>query len=202
MRDEKSSSKFIKRLGDLLIDPIRFFEEVRGEGLSTAFIFFLKVTTILSITTPIVNYYGIESTDFSSSYQAQIMAYRILKSVLIERYGIYAYLIDSLLILGLACIILILGAFFLHLIYRLIGGKGSFLNAWKSMCYGVGPCILGGFLPYISLFAAFYSIMFQIYIGPKVLYKVKESRAIVLLAIIIALTFIEMFVTGTTVEFW
>jgi hypothetical protein len=129
------------------------------------------------------------------------MAYRILKSILVNQYGVYAYFIEAFLILGLACAILILGAFFLHLVYRLMGGKGPFLNAWKALCYGVGPCLLGGFLPYASLFAAFYSTIFQIYIGPKVLYRIKESRAIVLLAIVIALIFIEMFVMGTTVRF-
>ncbi len=194
-----SPSEFIKKLKNLMLDPARFFEEAKGENWKTALIFFSWVTIILSIATPIVNYYGIESTDFSSAYQAQIMAYRILKSFLIQEYGVYAYPIESLLILGLACIILILSTIFLHLIYRLIGGKGSFLNAWKAMCYGAGPCIFGGFLPYVSLFAAFYSLMFQMYIGPKVLYEAKESRAIILLAIIVALAFIKMFVIGTTV---
>ncbi|MDI6822744.1 MAG: hypothetical protein QMD66_07900, partial [Actinomycetota bacterium] len=88
---------------------------------------------------------------------------------------------------------------FLHLVFRLMGGKGAILNAWKAASYGVGPCILGGFLPYISLFAGFYSFIIQLYVGPKVLYRVKDSRAIVFLAIMIALAFIEMFIKGTTV---
>ncbi|MHA1626443.1 MAG: hypothetical protein ACTSYT_00930 [Candidatus Asgardarchaeia archaeon] len=51
----------------------------------------------------------------------------------------------------------------------------------------------------ISLFVAFYSLLIQFYVGPKVLYRVKESRAIFFLSTILALTFIEMFVIGTTV---
>jgi hypothetical protein len=81
-----------------------------------------------------------------------------------------------------------------------MGGKGSILNAWKALCYGVGPCIIG-FLPYISLFAVFYSFILQFYIGPRILYQVKELRAIIFLAIMLALIFIENFTKGTTIRF-
>ncbi len=186
------------RLLDLLRDPPEFFENIRGEDWRPAFKFFLGVTIVLSIATPIVNYFGIESTDLSSAYQAQILAYRLLEGTLTQ-YGTLAYLIEGFLITGFALVILLFITGFLHMIFRLVGGKGSVLNAWKAACYGVGPCILGGFLPYISLFAAFYSLILQLYIGPRVLYRVSESRAICLLAIILALTFIEMFIEGTTV---
>jgi len=189
------------RILGLLGNPTGFFEEVRREGWKPAFRFYLEVTSFLSIVTPIVNYFGIESTDFSSSYQSQILAFRLLKNTLLAQYGIYAYLIEALLIVGFSFIMLLLLTAFSHLVFRLMGGKGSVLNAWKASCYGVGPCVLGGFLPYIALFAAFYSFLIQLYVGPKVLYRVEESRAILYLAVIIALTFIEMFATGTTVGF-
>jgi hypothetical protein len=103
------------------------------------------------------------------------------------------------LIFALAIPILLFLTAFLHLLYRIIGGQGSILNAWKAACYGVGPCLLGGFLPYISLFAGFYSFAMQFYIGPRELYNAKEGRAIIIFVALIALTFIEMFVFGSTV---
>jgi hypothetical protein len=189
------------RLVDLIKNPIGFFENVRDEDWKPAFKFFLLITMILSMITPIVNYVGIESTDFSSAYQAQILAYRVLKKILLTQYGNLAYLIEGFLIIGFAVFILLFATGFLHLIFRLMGGKGSFLNAWKALCYGVGPCILGGFLPYISLFPAFYSLLLQLYMGPRVLYKVKESKAIVFLAVILTLMFSKMFIRGTTAMF-
>ncbi len=189
------------KLFNLLKNPPEFFESVREENWKPAFKFFLMITIIISIATPIVNYFGVESTDFSSSYQAQIIAFRFLKDTLLSQYGIFAYLIEALLIIGFSVIILLFLTLFLHLIFKVMGGKGPILNAWKASCYGVGPCILGGFLPYISLFAALYSFILQLYVGPKVLYKVSESRAIVFLVIMLALTFIEMFVKGTSVGF-
>jgi len=44
-------------------------------------------------------------------------------------------------------------------------------------------------------------VLLQLYVGPKILYRAKESRAIFFLAIVIALAFIEMFAAGTTVGF-
>lgn len=192
----------MRELIGLLKDPSGFFEGVREEDWRPAFRFFLEVTLALSVITPVVNYFGIESTDFSSAYQAQIMAYKLVKNTLLPQYGAYAYLMEPILIVGFACIILVFGTGFLHLVYKLMGGKGPVSNAWKAMCYGLGPCVLGGFLPYISLLVAFYAVILQIYVGPKVLYDVRESRAMFLLALTIALTFIEMFLTGTTVGFF
>jgi hypothetical protein len=185
---------------DLLKNPAGFLEKARGESWRRAFGFFMIITVVLSVVTPFVNYLGIQSTDISSAYQAQIIAYR-LTTVLIPQYGFYTYFIEALLIIGIAIVYLMFLTGFVHLVYRAMGGKGPVLNAWKTSCYGVAPCILGGFLPYISLFAATYSLLLQLYIGPKTLYGVQESRAIVFLAIILGLTFIEMLTVGTTVEF-
>jgi len=189
----------IKKLIKQLTNPSDFFNSVRTENWKPAFLFFTWVTLFISVVTPIVNYFGIESTDLSSSYQAQIMAYKLVKNNFLDFYGAYAYLIETVLIFAFAVLNLFFLTLFLHLIYRLIGGQGSVLNAWKAICYGIGPCLLGGFLPYISLFAGFYSFTMQFYLGPMTLYKAKEGRAIVVFVALIAWTFIEMFVLGTTV---
>jgi hypothetical protein len=194
-------SAFTKKLAKQLANPREFFNGVRTEDWKPAFVFFLWVTLFISIITPIVNYFGIESTDLSSSYQAQVAAFNLVKNNLLDLYGVYAYLIEAVLIFAFAILVLLFLTLFLHLIYRLIGGQGSALNAWKAVCYGIGPCLLGGFLPYISLFAGFYSFAMQFYLGPMTLYRAKESRAIVVFVAFVAWTFIEMFVFGTTVGF-
>jgi len=191
----------INRLAEQLADPDRFFSGVRAEGWKPAFVFFLWVTLFISLVTPIVNYLGVESTDFSSSYQAQIVAYNLVENNLLKAYGSAAYLIEPFLIFAFAFTMLLFLTALLHVIYRLIGGQGRVLNAWKAACYGVGPCLLGGFLPYISLFAAFYSFAVQFYLGPMALYNVKQGRAIIVFVAFVALTFIEMFVLGATAGF-
>jgi len=184
-----------------LRDPESFFNSVRVESWRPAFAFFFWVTLVVAVVTPVVNFLGVESTDLSSSYQAQILAYNLVKNNLSAAYGSLAYLLEPVLIFAFAVPILLSLTVLLHVIYRLVGGQGSVLNAWKAVCYGLGPCLLGGFLPYISLFAAFYSFAMQFYLGPMTLYNVKQGRAIVVFVAFIALAFIEMFVRGTTVGF-
>jgi len=191
----------IRKLAKQLANPTEFFNNVRAENWKHAFVFFLWITLFISVVTPIVNYFGVESTDLSSSYQAQILAYSFVKNHFLGSYGAFAYLLEVALILAFAIPVLLLLTLLLHLIYRLIGGQGPILNAWKAACYGIGPCLLGGFLPYISLFAGFYSFAMQFYLGPMTLYKAKESRAIFVFVAFITLTFIELFVSGTTVGF-
>ncbi|MEX2689263.1 MAG: hypothetical protein Q6351_002920 [Candidatus Njordarchaeum guaymaensis] len=107
--------------------------------------------------------------------------------------------IEPGLILAVSVMILVVTAVFFHIFLRLIGGHGSIKNIWKALYYGATPCIFGGFLPYISLFVAFYSLLLQFYIRPKVLYNIPESRMLPFVSSIIALAFIEMFVFESTV---
>ena len=174
---------------------------MRVEGWKPAFVFFVWVTLAISLVTPVVNFLGVVSTDLSSSYQAQILAYGIVKDYLLDSYGVVAFLVEPVLIFAFAVVMLFFLTGFLHLICWLIGGRGPVLNAWKAVCYGLGPCLLGGFLPYISLFAGFYSFAMQFYLGPMTLYNAKQGRAVVVFVALIAWTFIEMFVAGTTVGF-
>jgi len=190
-----------RRLWAEMSSPKEFFESVRSESWKPCLVFYAYVTSAISVITPVLNWLGVESTDLSSSYQAQIIAYNYTRNNLVPSYGGYAYLFEGVLIFALSLLILGFLTVFSHMIYRLIGGTGPVLNAWKAACYGVGPCLLGGFLPYVSLFAAFYSFAMQFYLGPLALYKAKEGRAIVVFVALIAATFIEMFTRGTTAGF-
>jgi len=187
-----------QKLRNQLTDPIGFYNGIRSEDWRPAFVFFLWVTFIISIVTPPLNYIGIASTDFSSSYQAQIYAYVSVKNNLLGTYGNFAYLIEVVQIFILAIPFMLFITVILHLIYRGIGGRGSVSDAFKATCYGVGPCLLGGFLPYVSLFAGYYSFAMQFYMGPMTLYKARGGRAIVVFVAFIAMSFIEMFVLGKT----
>jgi len=193
--------RVIDKLAGQLADPQGFFDRARAEGWKPAFVFFLWVTLFISLVTPVVNFLGVASTDLSSSYQAQILAYRIVKDYLLDSFGSAAFAVEPIMIFVFAVGMLVFLTGLLHVVYRFIVGQGSVLNAWKAVCYGVGPCLLGGFLPYVALFAGFYSFAMQFYLGPMTLYNAKQGRAIIVFVALIALTFIEMFVRGTTVGF-
>ncbi|MBS7656498.1 hypothetical protein KEJ33_01045 [Candidatus Bathyarchaeota archaeon] len=96
---------------------------------SLVFVLFICITLVVSVVTPVVNFLGIESTDLSSSYQAQIMAYNFVKGSLVPFYGGYAYMFEAGLIFVLSLLILFFITLFLHVVYRIIGGSGPVLYA-------------------------------------------------------------------------
>jgi len=190
-----------RKLIGMLKQPDVFFEGVREEGFLQPFLFLLQVSAVIAFFTPLVNYLGWASTDRNSSYQAQILAWQITQEYLLPRLGFWAYVVEAFLILGLALLIAIFMTGFLHLLFRLSGGKGPILNAWKAACYGTGPCVLLGWIPYWSLFVATWSLVLQFYYGPKVLYRMREGIALLILAFIVGATLFELMTKGTTVGF-
>ncbi|MGC9523248.1 MAG: YIP1 family protein [Anaerolineae bacterium] len=191
----------LKRLFWMLSEPERFFEAVRTEGYRDPFLFLVRVSAVIALFTPLMNYLGYESTDRTSTYQAQIIAWQITREQLLPRLGTLAYVVEAVLILGLAIVIALFLAGFLHLVFRVLGGRGPFLNAWKAVCYGTGPCVLLGWLPYWSLFVGAWSLVLQLYYGPKVLYRMREGRALLILALFLGATLLEFATKGTTVGF-
>lgn len=191
----------LRRLIHLLTRPDEFFEAVREERYWEPSRFLLQASAIIAFFTPIMNILGFESTDRTSTYQAQILAWRITSEHLLPRLGSWAYGVEFFLILGLAVAIALSLAALIHLVYRLLGGKGPFLNAWKATCYGVGPCVLLGWVPYWTLFVGAWSLLLQLYVGPKVLYRMREGRALGILAFFLGVTLLEFTTKGTTVGF-
>ena len=190
-----------KKLYRILLKPDEFFEGIREEGAQQPLVFFLQVSAIIALFTPIVNYLGWPSTDQNSAYQAQIMAWQITEEQLLPILGYWAYLVEAFLILSLSLIVALFMTGFMHLIFRILGGKGQILNAWKATCYGAGPCVLFGWIPYWSLFVAVWSLLLQFYYGPKVLYRMREGIALLILAFIVGATLLELMTKGTTVGF-
>jgi hypothetical protein len=129
------------------------------------------------------------------------MAWRITSELLLPRLGLWAYVAEAFIILGLAVAICVFLTGFLHVIFRVFGGQGPILNAWKATCYGVGPCVFFGWVPHWTLFVAAWSLILQTYFGPKILYRMQEGRALMVLAFFFGATMLEFAVKGTTVSF-
>jgi len=124
----------VRKLLWMLREPEAFFEATRNEGWRPAFTFLLQVSAAIAVFTPLVNALGWESTDTNSTYQAQVLAWQVTRDYLLPRLGIAAYLVEALLILGLAVALALFLTAFLHVIFRALGGQGPVLNAWKAAC--------------------------------------------------------------------
>lgn len=183
----------------MLREPDGFFAGLDGEGLREPFLFLVAVCTIIAVFTPVAHLIGWPSTDLSASLQAQILAWRTTEVYLLPRLGGWAYLVEVPLILAFALILTPIMSVFVHVLYRLAGGRGGLIQAWKAICYGVGPCVLLGWVPYWSMLVACWSLVIQFYYAPKTLYGVREGRALMILALIVGATLLELATAGTTV---
>jgi hypothetical protein len=190
-----------RKLIRMLKEPDRFFPSLGEEGFREPFLFLISVCAVIAVFTPVAHLLGWPSTDLSASLQAQIVAWRTTQASLLPRLGGWAYLVEVPLILLLAVLFAAAMTVFLHLIYRIVGGKGTLLQAWKAVCYGVGPCLIFGWVPYWSLLVACWSLVIQFYYAPKTLYGVREGRALMILALVVGATLLEFATTGTTVGF-
>jgi hypothetical protein len=65
-----------KKLIRILTEPVGFFDAIRGEGFREPFGFLLSVSAVIAIFTSLANYLGWASIDTSSTFQAQILAWR------------------------------------------------------------------------------------------------------------------------------
>jgi hypothetical protein len=182
-------------------DPKGFFMGLDGQGVREPLVFLLIASGIIAPFTAVANFLGVPSTDLSASLQAQIIAWRATEQILIPRFGYWAYVLEVPLVMLLTLLFAVLLAGFVHLLYRLLGGTGTLREAWKAVCYGVGPCVILGWIPYWSVFVASWALVTQLYFAPKVLYRVHEGRALIALAAIIAATLLEFAVKGTTIGF-
>ncbi len=77
----------------MLKQPEEVFEGVREEGCGEPFIFRLRVSAVIAFFAPIVDYLGSASTDRTSTYQAQILAWRITSEQLLPCLGAWAYVL-------------------------------------------------------------------------------------------------------------
>jgi hypothetical protein len=185
----------------MLKDPQEFFSSLEGEGFREPLIFLISVSALIAPFTALANFLGWPSTDLSSSLQAQILAWRITDLYLLPRLGWWAYGLEVGLIIIFTLLFAVFLGGFIHLLYKLLGGEGGFLNAWKAVCYGVGPCVILGWIPYWSLFVASWALVVQIYFAPKTMYHLREGRSLIILSAIIAATLLEFAMGGTTVGF-
>jgi hypothetical protein len=185
----------------ILTKPDQFFASPGEEGFREPLGFLFFVSAALSVFTPIMNFLGWPSTDTSAAFQAQILAWRFTETELLPRIGTPAYLVEGVMIPGFALLLASMISVVIHLLYRIIGGKGPLQQAWKAVCYGAAPCILLGGIPYWSLFLGVWSMILQFYYGPKILYALPEGRAIWILAFFVGATMLEFALNGTTVGF-
>jgi hypothetical protein len=181
--------KFAATTWFILADPLAFFESVRGEGWWQPYRYFLVVALVLSILSPAAWALGVDGgTPLSTSTTAQRDVYRWWHDGLSPRMGSASLPLAMLALCLEMHIVLAVFALILHVVFRLLRGRGPLLNAWKSISYGIAPALAFGFLPYVGLLVGVYATVLQLSVAPSVMYRVRDGRAYALLAVVLAIS--------------
>jgi len=182
--------KFFYTTWEIVRDPSAFFEEVREEGWWPAYRYLLTVAVIMSILSPLAWAFGVDGeSPVNTSLSAQRDTYRWWRDTLRPQFGNWSYPL-AILTLFVTIHLHLIFTPVLHFVFRLLGGRGPLLNAWKAMCYGLAPTLALGFLPFLGVLTGVYATLLQLAIGPATLYRVKDGRAYVLVVIVLSIVIV------------
>ncbi len=173
----------------IVVDPMEFFlDSQEDDTWRTPYLFALQAIALLSLLTPFINYFGVSSNPLTSALAAQMSGYVLLQRYFLPRFGLAGYVLEGLIIALMAHLLLLAGTFVFHYIFRFLGGRGPMLNMWRAMCYGLAPTLVG-FLPFLGILGGVYATLLQLYLAPRILYRVKEGRAIWPAVLVLAYAF-------------
>jgi len=152
-----------------------------------ALTFLLIVGAITALLTPFQIYLGFEDINgLHAGGQAEFLAMDL--SALFNLGVVWRPILIEILY---TCVLLI-STGYLHVILKVVGGKGSIKDTFKMIAYGYAPGLLFGWVPYFATIAAIWAAAIQFIIGPMVFHKISWARAIIIFSILVGLGLIEM----------
>lgn len=149
-----------------LASPSKAFASVKGErGFKDSFVYYAVASLIYTILAFVLSL-GLLGTQYAA----------ILNLVLIG--SVISWII------GLVTVFITAAIF--HVFVYLLGGKGGYLQTFKSYVYGMTPALLLGWIPYVNIAAAVYSLLYMLPKGLTILQNMSFGRALAVVLIPIA----------------
>jgi len=172
--------EFPRATWSIVTNPAAYFEKVRDEGWWPAYRYFLVVAVVLSILSPLAWASGVDGgSPLNTSTTAQRDVYRWWHDTLRPTIGLTSLPVAMLVLLLDMHIVLVVFTPILHVVFRLLGGKGPWSSSWKSIAYGMAPGLAFGFAPYVGLMVGVYATVLQLCVGPSTMYRLRDGRAYV-----------------------
>ena len=176
-------NELVEKVKAVILQPGKFFERVRGEkDIWTSF----KYVAILSLVSLVVGIIGY-SMNFGSALSG-IATYVPMLASFSASIGIGSAIVSYIISLAMTFV----SAGIIHIIAKLLNGKGNYTATYKAMAYSSTPSLLLGWVPWIGIIAYLYSLYLGI-VGVSKLHSVSMLRSIL---IVIALPLIIALVVG------
>jgi hypothetical protein len=171
----------------MLMNPMKTLEEIKSEKMLHALAYIIMVGAVTAFLTPLQVYFGFEDVNgLHAGGQAEFLARDIST---MYKLGIEW---RPLLIESFYVFILLFSTGYLHIILKVIGGKGSIKDTFKMIAYGDAPGLLFGWVPFFATVSAVWAAVIQLFIGPVVLHKISWARAILIFSVLTGLGIIEI----------
>ncbi|MBI4176769.1 MAG: YIP1 family protein [Candidatus Aenigmarchaeota archaeon] len=171
--------KFLEKAETILKDPDKFFGRVKSEKKINDAFSFLLVTSLV--------YFAATIALILTGPLASMGAVGIVSV------SVFTWAMSILFVFIMAAIV--------NIVAKLLGGKGGYLEAYKSLVYGSLPSQVLGWLPFIGFLLSLWSLYIQAK-GVSRLYKIGMFRAFVavispsMAALALILVFASSLITG------
>ncbi len=187
---------FLEKVKGLLLEPSKTFDSLKDESLEEALKYYAIIAAVYSALFALI-------FAFASSLFGSMMGYRNLGTMMGAGVGIGAAVFFFAMFLILAIAGAFIGGAILHIFVYIVGGRKGIVQTIKAGMYGSTPSLLLGWIPFVSIIVAIWSLIVEI-IGVRQLHELTTGRAIlavlipIILGIILALILAALLVAYMT----
>jgi hypothetical protein len=173
---------FLEKVKGLLLEPSKTFDSLKDETLGEAIKYYAIIAAVYSALFALV-------FAFAGSLFGSMMGYRNLGTMMGAGVGIGAAVFFFVMFMILAIAGAFIGGAILHIFVYIVGGRKGIVQTIKAGMYGSTPSLLLGWIPFVSIIVAIWSLIVEI-IGVRQLHELTTGRAILAVLIPIILVII------------
>jgi hypothetical protein len=173
---------FYEKVKGLLLEPSRTFDVLKEEPLEGAVKYYVGIAAVYSALFAIM-------LGFAGSLFGSMMGFGNLGMMMGAGAGIGAAIIFFVAFMIIAIAGAFIGGAILHIFVYIAGGRKGMNQTIKACMYGSTASLLFGWLPFINVIAAIWSLVTEI-VGIRQLHGLTTERAILALVLPIIIAFI------------
>ncbi|MBI3413614.1 MAG: YIP1 family protein [Candidatus Aenigmarchaeota archaeon] len=171
--------EFLKKVSMILTKPSKFFDKIKSEKTVNSAFSFLLITSLVYLVATVIL---VSNGPLAS-----------LGATGIASVAVFSWVMTVLVMFVSAAVVFVFA--------KVLGGKGSYVEAYKSLVYGSLPSQLLGWLPFAGVLFSIWSLYLQTK-GVSKLYKIGMFRSLIavlspsLIALALIIIFASALLTG------
>ena len=174
----------IAKLKTILVQPSRFFSQLREKDLWTAFQYYAVLALLYALLGGIVSW--MLDDYFTELFFKWIGIPFVSPSPLSLHTQAAVFIVFTLFTYIMTLVGSFISAAVLHVWILIFGGKESYIKTYQLNTYSRMPYFLFGWIPFVSIFAWIYTLGLFI-IGTEKLHKIPRRKAVLMYVIPVAI---------------